>query len=118
MSTRTQIRIISNGFHVDLYHHCDGYFEGVGEQLKLALAKNKDPFGFIEALTVEDSSYELTNTFHGDIEFFYEINFDSQSFKGYEISGFPVWPNMSFDCLHIKPNCIRATMDLITGKIF
>jgi hypothetical protein len=39
MNTRCQIRLIENGRHYDLYHHCNFYFKGVRKQLKDALAE-------------------------------------------------------------------------------
>ena len=91
MSTRCVIRIKRGQVgSVDLYHHCDGYPDGVGVQLLgtierwfdgrpgnntmdseiLAnrLVKNEDK-------ELNDDSYEITLAKHCDLEYFYEIDF-------------------------------------------
>ncbi len=96
MSTRCVIRIKRGSVgSVDLYHHCDGYPEGVGVQLLATierwfegrpgghemdseilanrLVKNEDE-------KLNDDSYEITLAKHVDLEYFYEIDFgDSDS---------------------------------------
>ena len=39
MSTRAHIRIYDSGGCIQLYHHCDGYPEGIGRDLKSVLDK-------------------------------------------------------------------------------
>ena len=117
MSTRTQVRIISNRHHIDLYHHYDGYFEGVGYQLKVALSESNDPVSLIEELVKMDNSYELTDALHRDIDYFYELDYDKQTFRGYALRFEPWSREESFDNLYITPNCSDATMDLKTGQV-
>lgn len=117
MSTRSQIRVIENGKHFDLYHHCDGYFEGVGSELKDALEKNASAFGLIASL-MEDEQYEKTDCLHGDVEFYYELDFDENVFKGYALEFSPWREGAKFSDLH--PAFMQhkdITMDLKTGEI-
>lgn len=80
MSTRSNIIIhseIESKFCV-LYHHCDGYPEGVGVHLCDLLAS----VGFLNfentrSRIQEDSDYETTDGIHGDIEYLYVVLADS-----------------------------------------
>jgi hypothetical protein len=67
-----------------LYHHCDGYPEGVGNDLQNYLKQYaKDESADIETVVNEliknkqDAGYEFTTCIHGDEEFFYDINCDT-----------------------------------------
>ena len=51
MSTRCQVKVISRGKEVMLYHHCDGYPEGVGYCLLKLLKKNEDGWRASELVT-------------------------------------------------------------------
>ena len=105
MSTRCQVRIIKNGYPLNLYHHCDGYFkDGVGEELHNALAKAwNDPenqreevrsdrtLQSVMRLFREDPSYEPTFYRHMDIEYFYLLNFDENVFVGWQTPVMRAW---------------------------
>ena len=99
MSTRCQIRIVKNGYPLNLYHHYDGYFKnGVGEQLHNALQPYTEPANTelekkmrddrtlesVMQLIREDNSYEPTFWRHGDIEYFYLLDFDNHEFLGWQ----------------------------------
>lgn len=96
MSTRCNI-VITDEKTPDLfiYHHCDGYPEGVGVDLmksvykRIAPAfwetddKERNDFYYLSkkmdvanALlkNKEDDGYELTSDYHGDIEYIYNID--------------------------------------------
>lgn len=100
MSTRAQIRIKDEYGSFELYHHHDGYPEGVGRDLKnycdelptgqwshwstrriandLVKGKLKDPYCGIAG---EDMGYEITNGFHADIEYAYLIDCEKKELK-------------------------------------
>ena len=80
MSTRSNIIIKKAGQDSQrfVYHHCDGYFEGVGFEIRDNIIpkyiKKYKEFSvndlFVE-LTDYDSQYEKTDAIHGDIEYLY-----------------------------------------------
>ena len=80
MSTRCQVKVICNGQSIMLYHHCDGYPEGVGycllKILKLIKDKRRSPFVINDM--VKKGDFEITFFNHADIEYYYEIDFDKQ----------------------------------------
>ena len=93
MSTRCNIKVVVDGDTVVwLYHHCDGYVEGVGRNLADFLRRvNEDrtvcplyPEYLITNLIKEgvtwpdgtpDNSYEWTGGQQGDIEYLYTIEY-------------------------------------------
>jgi hypothetical protein len=91
MSTRSVIRIKGDGKKVDLYHHYDGYIEGVGFDLLDMFYKNGElKFGFIEnvvnnLIKKENDCYEWTPYKHGDIEYFYTIDVDKNELTAKEV---------------------------------
>ena len=110
MSTRCQIRIIKNGYPLNLYHHCDGYFKGgVGEELHDALKPYADPANAgldkdvrsdralesVMKLVSHDFRYEPTFYRHFDIEYFYLLNFDKGEFLGWQTPVCKAWDELS-----------------------
>lgn len=106
MSTRCQIRIIKNGYPLNIYHHCDGYFAGgVGEQLHDALKPYVDPanasldkdvrsdrtLDSVMKLINHDFRYEPTFYRHMDIEYFYLLDFDNDVFQGWQTPVCKAW---------------------------
>lgn len=108
MSTRCIVRIAKNGREVTLYHHHDGYPEGVGKDLMERFGKilQKEKIeiekGFQSWLGVCDianqlikdsmDSYELTIGNHTDREYEYFISLDE-----------------------MKIYCFRVDVDWVTG---
>lgn len=104
MSTRAQIRIKDEYGYIDLYHHHDGYPEGVGADLKKYLDSKhngkyahwsvritanqlikgaiKDVFAGEEQ---PDMGYEVTNGFHSDIDYAYLIDCEKKELKCYYV---------------------------------
>lgn len=85
MSTRCQIKVIANGKELMLYHHCDGYPEGVGMCLLKLMERYKDGKQYrsdaddLLNLMITKGDFEITFANHGDIEFLYEMNFDKKT---------------------------------------
>ena len=99
MSTRSNIFVDFNGERKQFYHHCDGYFAGVGKDLlvrmeiAIARARNaiscslKDDISGLRTeraykeflnLLEEEGSYESEEIgLHGDIEYLYYVKFVS-----------------------------------------
>lgn len=77
MSTRCHIVVIDNGEEKGyIYHHCDGYPDGVGEELKEILSKcneYNDYETIMEKILDYDDSYEEDTGIHGDEEYIYKI---------------------------------------------
>lgn len=91
MSTRCTILIKneSEKEEVRLYHHHDGYPEGVGENLKKYLSNIKywDVYSIANELikSNEDDEYELTPCQHGDEEYAYLIDCKHRQLKCYKV---------------------------------
>jgi len=79
MSTRSTIKIECGKELIRLYHHCDGYPEGVGFELCEKLIEFKDEnwyFNgeeFANKLVHENEDYEITTKVHGDEDYLYTI---------------------------------------------
>lgn len=88
MSTRCQVKVISRGKEVMLYHHCDGYPEGVGYCLLKLLKKNEDGWRASELVTtmIKNGNFEITFGKHSDIEYYYELNFDKEQVLCMEVN--------------------------------
>lgn len=81
MSTRCHVVVIDtdNKKHY-IYHHCDGYPEGVGSELTYILGNcSKYDWETICEKILEDSSYEEDDSIHGDEEYIYHILADNDS---------------------------------------
>ena len=99
MGTRSQIRIVKNGYPLNYYHHYDGGWNGVGEQLRKWLkeigvdggGKGMAGAEYIVLRMEKDGHYHPTFFRHGDIRFFYLLDFDEGVFNGYELKGLNPW---------------------------
>lgn len=104
MATRAQIRVKDEYGYIDLYHHCDGYPEGIGRDLKkycntlpngqwaywsVRITANQLLKGAIseeiDGEVQKDMSYEVTNGFHSDIEYAYLIDCEKKELKCYYV---------------------------------
>lgn len=104
MSTRASIRINAKGEKpICLYHHCDGYPDGVGSELKTFVKEYNgcwDPY-FVATTIIKgayhslDETYELTPCIHGDEEYLYVIDCDEKTITGYELG----WDESYEDCI-------------------
>lgn len=106
MSTRANVVIkktSENGSvtYCQLYHHHDGYYEGVGHYLQDIMNKvmeepvdrQKDilsrPYSLAEYICEEDGSFENEGGFlilHGDIEYLYVIDINAQTITCYSVN--------------------------------
>jgi hypothetical protein len=95
MSTRCNI-IIHQSYekYAILYHHHDGYPEGVGMELP-KIVKNIDgainmmnPTGLANAINKYDSNYEIEYGIQGDINYLYVINIDDGTLNCYSVDFF------------------------------
>lgn len=101
MSTRCMIKICKKNFASEfVYHHCDGYPDGVGSELVKILGYYKTvewtPNKISNALESYDSQYEKDGDInaHGDEDYLYIIDCDKKTIKCYEANY-----NASFDDL-------------------
>lgn len=96
MSTRSEILVKCSFGQCKLYHHHDGYIEGVGFDLFQRFFSTKEE-GFnrkygtphiddIVNTLVKDAKdeYEVTVAKHTDIEYFYEIDVDKKTLTGWQ----------------------------------
>jgi len=102
MSTRCNILFTVNGEKVVwLYHHCDGYPEGVGAWLKNFIESKMDgrrcPLWpddlanrLVKGIEIQDDGYEITGGKHGDIEYLYTYAFNYRMADQYKISEYDV----------------------------
>jgi hypothetical protein len=94
MSTRANIIVKERHGQILLYHHCDGYPEGVGVELKTFLGRYK--WWSAETIarglvTMKDEwnsyPYQPSICKHGDVEYVYVIDCEKKTLTCYS-SGF------------------------------
>ena len=92
MSTRCQVRIKVNNKELMLYHHFDGYPEGVGYCLLKLMEQYKSGCWFQSIINdmVKRADFEITFINHGDIEYLYEMDFDKKVVLCYSVDN---WEN-------------------------
>lgn len=92
MSTRCEVSIRESCYEVyHLYHHSDGYFEGVGKDLveKLSELMTKDDnwpnAKELGEYLLLDDGYEITDCDHYDIDFYYAVDCVKKTIVGYPV---------------------------------
>lgn len=93
MSTRAHIEVRQGKKKNYIYHHCDGYPEGVGMELKETLEKKhffdkEKKFGIRKTTNTIcniDSQYYLDDGFNGDEDYYYVIDCDNRTLTCYDI---------------------------------
>lgn len=93
MSTRCHVIVEKGNNKTYLYHHCDGYPEGVGAELKdFIIHANTKVFSTIEEfcnnLIDYSDEYRIDAYCHGDEEYIYTINLDSNQLTCYDVKWF------------------------------
>lgn len=86
MSTRCNIVIKHKGYNdIILYHHHDGYPQGVGYDLHSRLKKIEGCWYETDIANglVKDAEdeYEITSCIHGDIDYLYTIDCNTKTLK-------------------------------------
>lgn len=99
MSTRCQIKFVNGKKSVMLYHHCDGYIEGVGFDLVKRVKKNIYADEMLCKM-IRECHYEVTVGNHLDIEYFYIVDFKKETVKGQAVNNWekPMKALKEFDC--------------------
>ena len=116
MSTRCHIIVIGeNKEKYFIYHHHDGYPEGVGEELKEILGScvSFDHETILEKILAYDSQYEVDEGIHGDEEFIYYISTlgnDSVTLTCYPYDGLKIGPKVFYELFSTK---LKNRSDLI-----
>lgn len=92
MSTRCHIVVKEKAFaNTYIYHHCDGYPDGVGSELVEALKVYTGPWNapsitkLIESI---DDQYKVDSDIHGDEDYIYEISCDDRTLKCYNADNY------------------------------
>lgn len=91
MSTRCQVKVITMKDDLMLYHHCDGYPEGVGYCLSKLMDRFEDTKGFWSADDIvndmiKKGNFEITLGNHSDIEYLYEMDFLAREVRCYAVN--------------------------------
>ena len=112
MSTRCNIILKDKGHQIFLYHHHDGYPEGVGTDMQRFVADiNKHYYYSIEDVANRllkgydskfygktDMGYELTTNIHGDIEYLYVL-------YAVRTEQDPYLVRLELECYSVEPVC-------------
>ena len=111
MSTRAHIIIKDENSKYYVYHHHDGYPDGVGEDLREFLSdegKNiSNAYEFAKKLENWDGSYEFENVgLHGDEEYVYVIDLSKRTYVCYDVkkheNGIDWWDIPEEEVYHCK----------------
>lgn len=78
MSTRCNVKIKMGETVVWFYRHYDGYPSETGADLYTKIADAKNFTDMIQIL-LNDDCYEITDQQHGDIEWMYEFNWETET---------------------------------------
>ena len=86
MSTRCNVIIKRKGYQdIILYHHFDGYPQGVGYDLHCRLKKINGNWYECDIannlVKDKEDDYEITSCIHGDIDYLYTIDCDAKQLK-------------------------------------
>jgi hypothetical protein len=73
MSTRANVILKKGERKVYLYRHCDGYPDGLGQDLQEAMDSTPEDT-ILNILEID--GIELTTGIHGDVEYIYIVNLD------------------------------------------
>lgn len=91
MSTRCQIKIRYCNQDILLYHHHDGYPEGVGFDL-IKRQKNLKTWNgdiIINSLVKDrNDEYEISYHVHTDLDYWYEIDCDRKTIRIWKVKGY------------------------------
>ena len=89
MSTRSNIKLIDNCGSILLYKHHDGYPEsehGVIAFLTPFLQKSMKSAEWMAEMLIGETECKASSALHGDIEYYYEVNVETNKISIYESS--------------------------------
>lgn len=88
MSTRSNIKLIDQFGEILLYKHHDGYPEGPGiiHFMRSHLEKNSESAEQLANELIKTTEVQVSNSIHGDIEWYYEIDMIHQKIDVYKSS--------------------------------
>jgi len=128
MSTRCQVRIVDNGYPLNIYNHSDGDFGGVGQELQ-GFLKEQESNGNFSAWNLAENLFHICNGYeptfgmHRDIEYFYLLDFDKHEFHACKVRFLNVWPREGDDdydqyqpCYNQLPR-IEEKVDMLTTQL-
>lgn len=121
MSTRCNVVVKNGSKQTILYHHFDGYPEGVGKNLVEFMADKhsgeiNDVDEFVKELKAFDNIYEDTLGLHWDIEYLYVIWLDAESVVCYSVN---FWDTVSDDDALINGEGTKKEQKIVyTASLF
>lgn len=132
MSTRTNIIIKDSGKNIQkvIYHHCDGYFEGVGKELLTIISQYVKKYNkftindFFVDIVSFDYQYEEDTSIHTDIEYLYMIDIISSTlivFKCWDVPCFGEYDytkNEGCDLIYDERFTIDGKRNIMVNKCF
>jgi len=89
MSTRSNIKVVDNCGEILLYKHHDGYptgEHGIIEFLKPYLKRSGNSAEWMCKLLIDETEVDVSSGIHGDIEWYYEVNVETNKIDVYESS--------------------------------
>lgn len=111
MSTRCHLEVRGKESSEGIYHHHDGYPDGVGLDVKKTLkevgffdrTKELTRQQVIEAICGIDGGYEQDNGFHGDEEYYYVVDCQTRTILCYKVP----WEIRTLDEVFKEENLIE-----------
>ena len=91
MSTRCQIKVTYLDKEILIYHHHDGYPQGVGFDLLNRQQRLKSWNGSIlinDMIKDAKEEYEIACVVHTDLDYWYEINCNKHTIKCWKVAGY------------------------------
>lgn len=96
MSTRAHIKVTEGQESVYIYHHCDGYPDGVGIDVENCLesigffdkSQTQDLGTVVSNICEIDDGYRVDEGIHGDEEYLYVVDINERLLNVYFIPDF------------------------------
>ena len=131
MSTRAHIIVIDSKSKHYVYHHSDGYPEGVGEEVLEFINDNpdklNDAYEFCTALENFDKQYEFEDAgIHGDEEYIYFVDLENKTYQCYEYKYNVPEKNIQMICnnmfdeeiaIHTNKNFAERFLDYFANRV-